>query len=624
MTYLNGINQSSDVKKLSIKELEILAKEIRVFLVKSLSKTGGHLSSNLGVVELTLAMHYVLNLEKNKIIFDVGHQSYTHKILTGRKKEFKNLRKFKGLSGFPKTLECEYDTFNTGHSSTSISAGVGIAESKRLKGEDDKVFVVIGDGALTGGMIYEAINHAGRLKSNICVILNDNEMSISKNVGALSKRLNTVRINKEYIEVKERTESLLKKLPIGSDVTIGIISEVKRNIRNLVSEREIGFFDDLGFKYYGLIDGHNINELVDAMEAVNEIDGPVILHVKTVKGKGYSFSEKNPGKFHGISAFDVKTGNSLKEKSISNSDVFGSWLTKIAKENEKVIGITAAMCDGTGLDEFSKVFPNRFFDVGIAEQHAVTFAGGMAISGFIPVVPIYSSFFQRAYDQIIHDVALQNLHVVFGVDRAGLVGEDGETHQGIFDIAFFSSIPNVKMLAPYTKKELEYSLDYAVNKQKGTIAIRYPRGKAEDVEYYIENDLKYEDVTSPLEVKVGESTCIVGVGNFMKIALNVYDEAENDKLGIVNPRILTEFDKISEILKKYKNIIVLEDGIKTNGYGSILLSKLKGMGYDFDNFIVFAYENFVEQGSVSELLEYTGITVENILNEVNRFENGEI
>lgn len=607
---LDKITSLSDLKKLNSKDLDILANEIRNFLVNSVSQTGGHLSSNLGVVELTIAMHYVLNSPQNKIIFDVGHQSYVHKILTGRKDEFCNLRQFNGLSGFPKTAESKHDTFNTGHSSTSISAGVGISESNKLKSINSKVYVVIGDGAMTGGMAYEALNHAGRIKSNIVVVLNDNEMSISKNVGALSKSLRNVRINKEYIEVKDKTEKAIKKMPIMSDTTIKTLGGIKKTMRRVVGAN--CFFEELGFKYYGVIDGHNIHDLISAFETVEKIEGPVILHVKTTKGKGYALSERNPEKFHGIGKFDIKTGAVAVKDRPTYSKVFGDKITEIAKANKNVVGVTAAMTSGTGFNKFAETFPKRFFDVGIAEQHAVTFAGGLAINGLVPVFAVYSSFLQRAYDQVIHDVATQNLHVVFCLDRAGLVGEDGETHQGVFDISYLLSIPNITVLSPYSEKELENCLDYAINKVKSPVAIRYPRGCVDKV-YYKDS----EDIAKPVEIASGKDTCIVSVGNFTKIALEVLNVYKN--IGIINPRILTEFDNISEKLQKFKNIIVLEDGNIQNGYGAVLLNKLTENNLRFDNFKIFGYTDFVEQGNVTKLYEKHGITVEKIVKEIEKF-----
>ncbi len=607
---LENVANLEDLKKLNLQDLVELSSDIRKFLVKNISATGGHLSSNLGVVEMTIAMHYVLNSPKNKIIFDVGHQSYTHKILTGRKDFFCNLRQYKGLSGFPKTTESEHDAFNTGHSATSISAAVGIAESNKLKGINEKVYAVIGDGALTGGMAYEALNHAGRLKSNVVIILNDNEMSISKNVGALSKSLSNVRIQKEYIEVKDKTEKAISKIPFIANKATKAIGDFKKTVRRVVSTG--GFFEELGFRYYGVVDGHNIKDLIEAIEIVDEVEGPVILHVKTVKGKGYSLSERNPEKFHGIGKFDIKTGVVEVKERPTYSKVFGNAVTKIAKDNEKVVGITAAMTGGTGFTPFENEYPERFFDVAIAEQHAVTFAGGMAISGFTPVFSVYSSFLQRAYDQVIHDVATQNLHVVFCLDRAGLVGEDGETHQGVFDIPYLLAIPNFTVFSPYTEKELEETLKYAINEMDTPVAIRYPRGLVPKVDF--EENV---NINKPFEILKGKNTCIVSVGNFTTIALEV---AKFSDVGVINPRNLSSFDYLLDIIKQYKNVIVLEDGNKVNGYGSVLLSKIKEKGINITNFKSYGYNEFIEQGNVQKLYEEQGITVNNILEEIRKFD----
>ncbi|MFV0519112.1 MAG: 1-deoxy-D-xylulose-5-phosphate synthase [Lachnospirales bacterium] len=614
MKLLKNINNPNDLKKLNIFELDILAKEVRDFLVENVSKTGGHLASNLGVVDLTIAMHYVLNSPSNKIIFDVGHQSYTHKILTDRKDLFSKLRQYNGLSGFPKSSESIHDAFNTGHSTTSISAGVGIAEANRLKGIKDKVYIVIGDGALTGGMAYEALNNAGRLKSNIVIMLNDNEMSISKNVGALSKNLSKVRINKDYIEAKDKTEKFLQGIPFGSRVAIDSISSMKKSLRKMVGDNFGSFFEDLGIRYYGLIDGHNINSIINAIETAESIEGPIVLHIKTKKGKGYILAENFPEKFHGVGKFDISTGKQDKKIGIGDdySKAFGKKVLELAQKNDKIICITAAMAGGTGMNTFAEKLPKRFFDVGIAEQHAITFACGLAKEGFVPIVPIYSSFYQRAYDQIIHDVALQNLHVVFGIDRAGLVGEDGETHQGVFDISYFLSVPNIKIISPYCEEELNLAIEYSIEKQNSPIAIRYPKGLIPKETIYVATK-----EICPYEVFKGEKTCIVAVGNFMKIALEV--NKKNSEIGVINPYILTAFDDIIDLVKKYTNIVVLEDGNKRNGFAATLLLKLVEKNVKFNNFRSFGYDTFIEQGSIDELQKYAGITAYDVYKEIENF-----
>lgn len=475
---LDKINSPKDLKNLTIGEMEILCGEIREFLIEKISKTGGHLASNLGVVELTVAIHKVFDMPEDKVLWDVGHQSYVHKILTGRKDDFDNLRKYGGMSGFPKTGESEYDSFNTGHSSTSVSAALGMAHARDLSGEKYNVAAVFGDGAFTGGMMYEALNNGGQSHTKIILILNDNEMSIAGNVGAISKYLCRLRTKKGYYHSKNKVGDILEKLPVGSEYIKNMVIRLKNRLKHLVLPTN--FFDEMGFDYLGPIDGHNLKDLINILEIAKMNPDPVFIHVKTTKGKGYEFAEKNPCKFHGIGGFDADTGELLtKKKTKDYSAVFGAKLVQLAKENEKIAAITGAMPDGTGLIPFMQHFPERFFDVGIAEQHAVTMGAGLSISGYIPVIPIYSSFFQRAYDQIMHDVCLQKLHVVFCIDRAGVVGADGETHHGLYDIGFMSHMPYMSILSPSSFREFEQMLDYAVNRQNLPISIRYPRGGAE-------------------------------------------------------------------------------------------------------------------------------------------------
>ena len=466
--YLDEINNINDIKKIPHDKYPVLAQEIRNFLVENVSKTGGHLASNLGVVELTMALHLVLNLPKDKIVWDVGHQAYTHKILTGRKDDFTTLRCFEGLSGFPKRNESEADSFDTGHSSTSISAALGIATANKLNGNDDKVVAVIGDGALTGGLAFEALNNVAALKRNFVIILNDNNMSIAENVGGMSKYLNKIRVGEHYNEFKVDVEHLLKGIPkIGDNLSAGV-KRVKDNFKQFFVHAK--FFDDMGVTYIGPVDGHNIDELIRITEDALKIEHPVLIHVLTKKGKGYLPAENNPTKFHGIDSFDVKTGEKINESNVKTyTDIFSDKILELGNENKNIVAITAAMPDGTGLKKFGDKYPDKFFDVGIAEEHAVTFAAGLAANGKKPFISIYSSFYQRAYDQIIHDVCLQNLPVTFIVDRAGLVGKDGETHQGIFDISFFSNIPNMTIIAPKNGRELEKALEFA-QKYNGPIA----------------------------------------------------------------------------------------------------------------------------------------------------------
>ncbi len=614
MKKYGDINSPQDLKKLDKSELQSYANYVRDFLVESISKTGGHLASNLGVVEITTALHYVIDSPEDKIVFDVGHQAYVHKIITGRKDEFDKLRKYKGLSGFPKTEESEHDHFNTGHSSTSISSALGIAIANKLNGNNNRTYAIIGDGALTGGMAYEALNNAGRLKPNIVVILNDNDMSISKNVGAVSKTISSIRYKDDYIEAKQVAHTTLAKVPVVGKTTEKVLSSVKQTIRSMVTIDSI--FETLGFRYYGIIDGHNINDLLEVFESTKKIEGPILIHIKTKKGKGYEPAENQPELFHGVPTFDKKTGEIYKVecKTPSYSNVAGKSIVDLAKKNENILAVTAAMGAGTGLDEFKKECSKRFFDVGIAEEHAITFAGGLAITGKLPIVTMYSTFLQRAYDQVIHDIALQNLHVIIAIDRAGLVGSDGETHQGVFDISFLGNIPNIVVLSPYTQQEVELMFDVAVNELRCPVAIRYPRGNTPNIQYD-----ECANVLKPHKIVKGEKTCIVSVGNFTEIALNVTEKL-NNKVGVVNARNLSDYDSMINIIKHYDNIIVLEDGQKLNGYGNRLLLKLVETDIKYKKFDIFAYDNFIEQGSVSELLDEVGITVDNIIRKIETYE----
>ena len=473
MKILNNVNYPEDVRKLSLKEKEILAKELREKIINLVSKTGGHLASNLGVVELTIALHSVFNTPMDKIIWDVGHQTYVHKMLTGRKQKLESLRKLDGISGFPKTNESIYDNFNTGHSSTSISIGLGFARVRDIKKENHKIVAVIGDGALTGGMALEALNDLGSSETDMLVVLNDNEMSISKNVGGISLMLSKIRTQNLYVNTNIKGKRKISKIPFVGKKIVKLVQKTKRSIKQFVIPKM--YFEDIGFRYLGPVDGHNIEELENMMELARKQAGPILLHVITKKGKGYEHAEKNPDKFHGISKFDVETGEKIGKSKTDYSSVFGSKLCRIAENNSKVVAITAAMKDGTGLKEFAEKYPERFFDVGIAEQHAIGLAAGIAKAGMIPVVPIYSSFLQRAYDQMVHDVSIQNLPVIICADRAGIVGNDGETHQGLLDVAFTKTIPNFTIMAPKDFNELEEMLDFAVELQS-PVLIRYPRG----------------------------------------------------------------------------------------------------------------------------------------------------
>ena len=622
---LNNITNPKDLKKLNYEDKKELAEEIRSYIIDVVSKNGGHLASNLGVVELTIALHSIFDTPKDKIIWDVGHQTYVHKILTGRKNQMKTLRMLDGISGFPKTTESEYDCFNTGHSSTSISAALGMARARDILNENYKVIAVIGDGALTGGMAEEALNDAGASKSNIIVVLNDNEMSISKNVGGISLLLGKMRTKNVYTKANEKVRIRMGNIPKVGNKIVKLTSRIKNSIKQIFISKM--YFEDIGYTYLGPVDGNDIEAVEEILEQSKKCKGPVLVHVVTKKGKGYKLAEKNPSKFHGTAPFDKKTGEVLKAKSKDYSKVFGEKLVEIAKNDNRIVAITAAMADGTGLSEFKKKYPKRFFDVGIAEQHAIGMAAGMAKSGLIPVVPIYSSFYQRAYDQVIHDVCMQNLHVIMCADRAGIVGNDGETHQGLLDMASFSIVPNMTIMAPKDFKELEQMIDFAVN-FNGPILIRYPRGGEGNLKLKCNEKIVLGE--SEL-LKEGSDVTIIAIGKMAEKAVEVADEFS--KIGvdaeIINARFLKPFDenKIIESIEKTKNVITIEDGFIKGGLATTvneLIAKngiidvnIKNCGYD---------DEFVKQGSVQELEQINGLDCnsivaswvknENIVNEV--------
>ena len=598
---LEKINSPQDLKKLTLKEKKELAKEIRKYILKVVSDNGGHLASNLGVVELTIALHSIFDVPKDKIIWDVGHQSYVHKIITGRKEELKNIRKMNGIAGFPKTKESEADCFNTGHSSTSISAALGMARARDLQGKSNNIIAVIGDGALTGGMALEALNDAGYSKSKMTVILNDNEMSISPNIGGLNKFLGKLRTKKLYTRTNKLVKKYISTIPGIGKPTVKIIQKIKRSIKQLIIQRM--FFEDIGFTYLGPVDGHNIEELESILTISKQVKGPVLIHVLTVKGKGYEIAEKNPDKFHAISPFYVETGELKKKKRKDYSKVFGDKLIELAKSNEKIVAVTASMKDGTGLTQFSQEFPYRFFDVGIAEQHAITMSAGMAKEGLIPVVPIYSSFYQRAYDQVIHDVAMQNLHVIMCVDRAGIVGADGETHQGILDMAFFRLIPNLIIMAPKDFKELEDMLEFAVSLKK-PVVIRYPRGE-EDANIKFKNHEKIEEGKAEI-IKEGENVTIIAIGKMVAKALQIAEKLQQKgkEVEIINARFLKPLDveTIIKSIQKTKNVITLEDGTEINGLGTAIKELIVDNKLEKINIKSIAYpDEFIPHGSVEEL-----------------------
>ncbi len=569
---LEEINSPQDLKKLTLQQKKKLAEEIRNYIIEIVSKNGGHLASNLGVVELTIALHTVFNVPEDKTIWDVGHQCYVHKILTGRREEFKNLRKPNGLAGFPKSNESPADSFNTGHSSTSISAALGMARARDLQGKNNAVIAVIGDGALTGGMALEALNDAGYSKCKMTVILNDNEMSISPNVGGLNKFLGKLRTKKLYTTTNNLLKKQISSVPvIGKPMVVGI-QRIKRAIKQLVIHKM--FFEDIGFTYLGPVDGHNIEKLESILKTSKQVNGPVLIHVLTKKGKGYKFAEKNPDKFHAISPFNIENGELKTPKEKDYSKVFGEKIVELAKENSKIVAVTASMKNGTGLADFAQEFPYRFFDVGIAEQHAVTMAAGMAKEGMIPFVPIYSSFYQRAYDQVIHDVAMQNLPVIMCVDRAGIVGADGETHQGTLDMAFFRLVPNLTIMAPKDFKEFEDMLEFAVGLNK-PVVIRYPRG-GEDAEVKFKIHAKIELGKAEVlhEVKNLENpnkeVTIIAIGKTVAEAVKLADRMQKEEgitPEIINARFLKPFDseKMIQSIQRTKNVITIEDGTVING-----------------------------------------------------------
>ena len=563
--YLEKIKQTNDIKKIEKEHLDELAQEIRDFLIEKISVTGGHLGSNLGCVELTMALHLALDLPKDKIVWDVGHQAYTHKLLTGRVEGFDTLRKYGGMSGFPKRKESNCDCFDTGHSSTSISAGLGLVQARDLRQEDFTVVSVIGDGALTGGMAYEALNNAAKLEKNFIVILNDNNMSISENVGGISKYLNSIRTTENYLDLKDTVYNALIGLRHG-ETMVKSIRKVKNNVKHMVIPGM--YFEDLGITYMGPVEGHDIQKLVRFIQEAKKVKGPVLVHVKTQKGKGYAPAEKHPARFHGAEPFEIETGLPANPRTKANyTDIFSTVMIKLAERDERVVAITAAMPDGTGLKRFRNKYPERFFDVGIAEEHAVTFAAGLAAGGMRPVVAIYSSFLQRAYDQILHDVCIQNLPVVFAIDRAGLVGSDGETHQGIFDLSFLATIPNMHILAPKNKWELSDMMKYALSFD-GPIAIRYPRGEAYDGLENFRAPIAYGK-SEPLYEE--EDICILAVGSMVKTAAEVRHILKDIgyACSLVNARFVKPIDEeqLREVIKDHRLIVTMEENVEKGGYG---------------------------------------------------------
>lgn len=612
---LEKIQKENDIKQLKPEELEKLAEEIRQFLVEKISVTGGHLASNLGVVELTMALHLAFELPQDKMIWDVGHQSYTHKILTGRRAGFDDLRKYGGMSGFPKRKESECDAFDTGHSSTSISAGLGYVAARDIKGEEHSVISIIGDGAMTGGMAYEALNNASRLKSNFIIVLNDNNMSISENVGGMSRYLNGLRTAEAYTGLKKGVEDTLMKIPVQGEKILYQMKKTKSGLKQLFVPGM--FFEDMGITYLGPVDGHDIRKLYKTFQEAKRVDHAVLVHVLTKKGKGYVPAEENPSRFHGIVPFDIETGEA-KEKSSKDSytDIFSKVFCDIAKQNDAVVGITAAMADGTGLARFARMFPDRFFDVGIAEEHALTFAAGLAAGGLKPVVAVYSSFLQRAFDQTIHDVCLQNLPVMIAVDRAGLVGSDGETHQGLFDLSFLNMIPNMTILSPKNRWEMADMVRFCADFQY-PVALRYPRGAAYEglsafrtPIVYGKSEILYEE----------EDIAVIFVGHMAELAVQVRDRLKEIgyHCSLINARFVKPLDTemLEALTKDHRFFVTIEENVLSGGFGEQVLHYVSRAKLDVGVRCIGIPDDYVEHGNVDLLRREVGLDAETIVKQI--------
>lgn len=612
---LDSIQRENDIQKIDKKDLPNLAQEIRAFLIEKISENGGHLGSNLGVVELTMAMHLSFHLPEDKMIWDVGHQSYTHKILTGRRDGFDTLRKYGGMSGFPKRKESACDAFDTGHSSTSISAGLGYAMASQLKGDNNYVVSVIGDGSLTGGMAWEALNNASRLKRNFIIVLNDNNMSIAENVGGFSEYLNQVRTRERYQNLKAGVENTLSRLPGRGEQLIRGIRKTKNSIKQFFVPGML--FEEMGLTYLGPYDGHDIDQLLRAFKEAKQVNGAVLLHVCTQKGQGYEPAMRHPARYHGAEPFVIETGLPKKKRIKANyTDIFSTVMRKMGDREPDVVAVTAAMPDGTGLKRFHNMFPDRFFDVGIAEQHAVTFAAGLAAAGLKPVVAVYSSFLQRAYDQVIHDVCIQNLHVIFAIDRAGLVGSDGETHQGIFDLSYLSSIPNMTVMAPKNKWELSDMMKFAV-RYDGPIALRYPRGEAYDglsrfrlpIEYG-----KWETIYDENEI------ALLAVGSMVKTAVEVRDRLRQMGYGctLVNARFVKPLDQeaIRTLQAEHQLLVTMEENVKAGGFGEAVLEYLNEIKSQTRAMVIALPDDYVEHGNVDLLKQECGIDADSVVKKI--------
>lgn len=613
---LDTIKNANDIKKIAPEDWPALAEEIRQFLIEKISVTGGHLGSNLGTVELTMALHLALNLPEDKIIWDVGHQSYTHKLLTGRKDGFDALRQFHGMSGFPKRKESQCDAFDTGHSSTSISAGLGLVKARDIKGETNTIVSVIGDGSLTGGMAYEALNNAAKLDTNFIIILNDNNMSISENVGGVSKYLNNIRTATGYLDLKEGIYHALDGSPKGKNM-IKRIQRLKSSFKHLVIPGML--FEDMGITYLGPVDGHDIHGMIKVLQEAGRVEGPVMIHAITQKGKGFTPAERHPARFHGTEPFDIETGIPSNPRTVANyTDVFSTVMCKLGQRDERIVAITAAMPDGTGLKRFHNMYPDRFFDVGIAEEHAVTFAAGLAAGGLKPIVAVYSSFLQRAYDQIIHDVCIQNLPVVFAIDRAGLVGSDGETHQGIFDLTYLSGIPNMHICAPKNKWELSDMMKFAV-KLNAPVAVRYPRGVAYD---------GLKEFRAPVECGRAEwiyrekEIALLAVGSMVCEAEKVRDllREQGHSVSLMNARFVKPIDEeaVLEACRGHKLIVTMEENVSCGGYGEKVLACMNAHGCRNQYINVSIPDAYVEHGNVQLLKRELGLDAESIAEKVSR------
>lgn len=615
---LEKIQKPNDIKKIPADQLPALAEEIREFIIESLSKTGGHLASNLGVVELTIAMHRVFDLPKDKLIWDVGHQSYTHKILTGRKDGFETLRREGGISGFPKRSESDCDVFDTGHSSTSISAGVGYVRARELKKENYSVISIIGDGALTGGMAYEALNNAASLKLNFIIVLNDNEMSITENVGGMSSYLSGLRTASAYTDFKMDVTKALNRIPGIGPGMVDAMRKTKSSIKQIIIPGML--FEDMGLTYLGPVDGHNIPQLIKTFQEAKRFEGPILVHVLTQKGRGYEPAMRHPARFHGAGPFDVKTGLPVGKSNPTYTDVFSTVMRKMGDRRKDVAAVTAAMMTGVGLKRFSNMFPDRCFDVGIAEEHAVTFAAALSLGGITPVVAIYSSFLQRAYDQIMHDVCMQNLHVVFAIDRAGLVGYDGETHHGIFDLSYLGSMPNMTILAPKNLWELSDMIKFAVD-YDGPIAVRYPRGEA----YTGLKEFRAPICLGKSEViHEGSRVALLAVGSMVKMAEEVQKQLKERMdmdAALVNARFVKPIDE--ELLRSfadtYELVVTLEENVKDGGFGERVLAFAEEEDLPFGVEIIALPDRFIPHGSVSYQMKQVGFTPEDICGRIEEY-----